>query len=173
MGDESRQLEYVVIAIKAIVLILFPMCPGSRPDPAWQLLCPSVLTLLVCPCCHGLCEALDCVLSTLPLPEGPSARLQDEALALDPSSKHTVAAALLGQDGWNDIPLQVPAWVWMSRDHAKTLSHFITCIALQITISFTPAAPGVFNPLQHDHSWAPCIAEHWGPLTPAQPCSLG
>ena len=77
----------------------FPLCQGSRPDPAWQLLCSSVLTLLVCPYCHGLCEALDCGLSALPLPEGPPARLQDQALALDPNSKHTVAAALLGQDG--------------------------------------------------------------------------
>lgn len=105
----------------------FPVQQGSRPGPAWQLPCPSVLTLLVCPCCHGLCEALDCGLTTLPLPEGPPARLQDQALSLEPSSKNAVAAALLGQDGWNDIPLQVLVWVWMSRDRAKTLSPFVPC----------------------------------------------
>lgn len=66
---------------------IFPVCQGSRPDPAWKLMCPSVLTLLVWPCCHGPCEALDCALSTLSLPEASPAQLQDQALALDPRSK--------------------------------------------------------------------------------------
>lgn len=42
---------------------------------------------LFCPCCHGLCEALDCCLSTLPLPEGPPAQLQDQALGSGPQQQ--------------------------------------------------------------------------------------
>lgn len=42
---------------------------------------------LFCPCCHGLREALDCCLSTLPLPEGPPAQLQDQALGSGPQQQ--------------------------------------------------------------------------------------
>lgn len=38
----------------------FPLCQVRGPNTAWQLLHSSVLTLLVCSCCLGLCEALDC-----------------------------------------------------------------------------------------------------------------
>lgn len=40
----------------------FPLCQVRGPNAAWQLLCSSVLTLLVCSWCLGLCEALDCAL---------------------------------------------------------------------------------------------------------------
>lgn len=145
---------------------IFPVCQGSRPDPAWKLVCPSVLTLLVWPCCHGLCEALDCVLSTLSLPEASPAGSRTKPWLWTPEAS-TVVAALLGWDGWNDIPLQVLVWVWMSRDLAKTLSHFFSCLPVWIAIFSNPAGPGVFSPLQHSHSWAPCIAKHQDPLTPA------
>lgn len=38
----------------------FPACQVRGPDPAQQLLCSSVLTLLVFSCCLRLCEALVC-----------------------------------------------------------------------------------------------------------------
>lgn len=53
MRDKLQQLEYVD-SHKGSDSDFPRVCQDNRPDSAWQLLCPCVLTLLVFPYCTVL-----------------------------------------------------------------------------------------------------------------------
>lgn len=165
VGCEWWQLEYVVTAIEVIVLIFFQCvrAVGLILHGSWcvHLSLLFLFDLAAMGCVkHWTVFWAPCPCQRLPL---HGSRTKPWLWTPEAS---TVVAALLGWDGWNDIPLQVLVWVWMSRDLAKTLSHFFSCLPVWIAIFSNPAGPGVFSPLQHSHSWAPCLAKHQDPLNP-------
>lgn len=146
--DESQQLEYIATAMQAVLLIFFPC--KSRPDPARQLLGPALLTLLVCPDCHGLGAALGCGWNALSLAECPAAWLQDQASALDPRSKHTGSAFIR----WMKWHLPPSPGVILDEQWLCTYPlPFFPRIPCLKSSCFTPAAPWVFLSLQCGRSW--------------------
>lgn len=146
---------------KGNVSDFFPACQGSRPDPAWKLLCPSVLILPLLP---WTVWSTGLLLEHPALAGGSFCTAPGPSLGSGPQQQAHRGSGTVRTRWLKWCPPPSPD---LSLDLAKTLSPIMSCIPVQIAISFIPAAPGVFDPLQHDHSWASFMAEHRGPLTPA------